>query len=465
MLSVQQWDESRNAYNLIEMNGNGKLLVRYFEGKPDEWETKPPLLIWAQLACAKVLGINELSIRLPSAFAALGLALGLIAFFRRSFQQTWMGMLVALVLVSTEGYIRIHVTRTGDHDSLLIAWMMGFLLCYFRFLEEDAQRSRNILLAMLFLTLGILTKSIVPMIFLPGVFIYTLIRRKLRFVLLYPAFWGGIGLLLLGVGSYYAAHEYLTPGYLKIIWENELFPRYFNTATKYTYDKHPFDWFLKLFYTMQYRYWLTLLPLALGLPIVVFRGKMRLFALFFVIQSFVFYCLISAGTANDWYIAPIFPMLAICMGMTLYWLIEQVIAAAATLTHPWKIWAAQWIICLAVLAVPYKSVLDQTLHPKDEAWEHQYGYVIRRLPRVAPEIREFKVLVNGFLPSLSYYCRLFSDNYGYKITTTGNWEELQVGEYVLVAGEDGKNLLNDHFATELRFEANQGFLYKVLAKR
>jgi 4-amino-4-deoxy-L-arabinose transferase-like glycosyltransferase len=44
-IPVRIWDESRNAMNAWSMYLNGNPFIPYYEGAPDMWNTKPPLLI------------------------------------------------------------------------------------------------------------------------------------------------------------------------------------------------------------------------------------------------------------------------------------------------------------------------------------------------------------------------------------------------------------------------------------
>lgn len=70
-LPVRVWDESRTAVNAYEMYQHGNYLVPTYNEEPDMWNTKPPLMVWLQVFSMKLLGTNEFSLRLPSAFAAL----------------------------------------------------------------------------------------------------------------------------------------------------------------------------------------------------------------------------------------------------------------------------------------------------------------------------------------------------------------------------------------------------------
>ena len=53
-LPIRIWDESRLATNAYEMLKNGNFIVTYFDGKPDMWNTKPPLLIWLDVLFMKI---------------------------------------------------------------------------------------------------------------------------------------------------------------------------------------------------------------------------------------------------------------------------------------------------------------------------------------------------------------------------------------------------------------------------
>ena len=71
LLPIRMWDESRNAVNAIEMYQSGDLLTRTFNGSPETYELKPPLLIWLQVVCLHWFGLNELAIRFPSIFFSI----------------------------------------------------------------------------------------------------------------------------------------------------------------------------------------------------------------------------------------------------------------------------------------------------------------------------------------------------------------------------------------------------------
>ena len=99
-LPIRIWDESRQAINAYEMYHNSDYIVTHFEGKPDMWNTKPPFLIWTQVILMKTIGINELAVRLPSAFAAFFTCLALLLFSIKYLKNFWFGFIVIVVLIN-----------------------------------------------------------------------------------------------------------------------------------------------------------------------------------------------------------------------------------------------------------------------------------------------------------------------------------------------------------------------------
>jgi len=85
LLPIRLWDEARNAVNAIEMSQSHNWLVRTYNGIPETFETKPPLLTWFQVVSLKVFGYNELAIRLPSVVFSI---LSLIVLFVLLFKMT-----------------------------------------------------------------------------------------------------------------------------------------------------------------------------------------------------------------------------------------------------------------------------------------------------------------------------------------------------------------------------------------
>src|SRR5262249_37611047 len=136
---LREWDEARNAINALEMSEDHNFMVKHFQGNPDTWETKPPLLVWLQVIGFETLGYGELAVRLPSALATLALCIFLPIFFSRRFRAPIIGILASMVIVTTQGYIHDHAARTGDHDAMLVCFEMIMLCCFFSYTETRSR--------------------------------------------------------------------------------------------------------------------------------------------------------------------------------------------------------------------------------------------------------------------------------------------------------------------------------------
>ncbi len=67
-LPVMHFDKGRLAINALEMYNNGFSIHTTFYNEVDFWNTKPPLMIWLEVASMKTFGFNLIAFRLPAAF-------------------------------------------------------------------------------------------------------------------------------------------------------------------------------------------------------------------------------------------------------------------------------------------------------------------------------------------------------------------------------------------------------------
>ncbi|NJN35052.1 MAG: hypothetical protein HC817_13135 [Saprospiraceae bacterium] len=129
------WDEAIYANNAIEMYVNKDFIVLKNNGLPTLYNVKPPLVIWLQCISIWIFGVSEFSIRLPSAIAALFTCFALFYFAKRNFNST-IGILAVMFLITSAGYIQVHVSRTGDLDSVLVLFITLYTLVFFEMLLQ-----------------------------------------------------------------------------------------------------------------------------------------------------------------------------------------------------------------------------------------------------------------------------------------------------------------------------------------
>ncbi len=217
-LPIRIWDEARQAINAYEMLNNKNFIVTHFEGKPDMWNTKPPLLIWIQVIFMKLLGVNEIAVRLPSAIAALFTCVALVVFSIKYLKNSWFGIFAAFVLITSHGYVNVHGSRTGDYDALLTLFTTLSGLLFFSYCQK--KNLKHLYLFFLFTALAVLTKSISGLLFLPAIFIYSILQKQLVPLLKNKHFYLGLVGFLVLIFGYYFLRESQNPGYLAAVQEN-----------------------------------------------------------------------------------------------------------------------------------------------------------------------------------------------------------------------------------------------------
>jgi 4-amino-4-deoxy-L-arabinose transferase-like glycosyltransferase len=225
---IQMWDESRLAVNALEMALNGNLIVTHFEGSPDMWNTKPPLLIWMIALCMKIFGYNEFALRLPSALAAMSTAIIIFILASKYLKDLKISLVSGLVLITSYGFIGYHTGRSGDYDALLVLWITIYSLSYFIYLHSNEQKTQNFYwsIATVTIILAVLTKGIAGILPLPGILLYTAYQKKMGKLLFSSRFYISLILFSGVVLGYYFLREHYNPGYITAVLNNELGGRY-----------------------------------------------------------------------------------------------------------------------------------------------------------------------------------------------------------------------------------------------
>ncbi|HWB64246.1 MAG TPA: glycosyltransferase family 39 protein, partial [Chitinophagales bacterium] len=219
-MPFRMWDESILGINAINMMADHNYIVTHFYGQPDIWNCKPPVMIWCIVLFSRLLGFGELALRLPSALAALFLCIYLFFVLRKYTGNSVFGFLTVVILVTCNGYIRNHVTRTGEYDSLLVSFSALMAMNLFLAVQaiEKRKQSAHLFLFFIFLTLAVLTKGIACMMLMPGLFIYTLAHKRVLPFLKNKAFYAGLIFFLVFGAGYYFLRETMNHGYLQAVW-------------------------------------------------------------------------------------------------------------------------------------------------------------------------------------------------------------------------------------------------------
>jgi len=453
-IPIRIWDEARLAINAYEMHTNGDFIVKHFEGAPDMWSTKPPLMIWLQVLFIKLLGVRELSIRLPSAIAACLTCLFILFFSVRYLKNFWFGFIAGIVLTSSYGYITTHAARTGDHDALLTLFTTLYALSFFIFIET--QKLKYLYFTFLAIILAALTKGIAGVLFAPALLFYALARRKAMDLIKNPHLYFGVGLFLLFVLGFYLLREHYNHGYIKAVIGNELVGRYFQTNEGH---KASFWFYLRMLVDHQFGYWYLFVPCGVLVGFFHSEKIYRRLAGYSALLVVVYFIVISFGqTKLEWYSVPMFPFLAILVAIFLYF-IFRLIQDSSFFPNILMANVLAFIFLFLVCITPYRQTIANIYgHPCKDFY--RIGYLLKKAVKGKKNLGGYILLHNGYYAHNLFYVRILQDK-GMAISLKTDWKNLKVNDRVLVHQQEVKDYITRHYSVDLLKNYHNVLFYKI----
>ncbi len=373
-LPVQVWDEARVGVNAQEFGQASSWLVPTFEGEPDMWSTKPPLMVWLVYGFNQLLGPGEWALRLPSALAGLLTCLVLVYIGGKVLGNKFIGALAAMVLVTATGYVKIHGTRTGDYDALLTLFITLYSFSWYLWLTRF--KARYILFTFLFLSLAALTKSVAAFFPVPALLLFTVAQKQLRWSLRKPQLYMGLLFFVLLVGGYYLGREQVNPGYLAKIWTDELAHSYTNTVQGHS---NSVFYYIGLWFSRSFMPWMLLVPAAIYLCYTAGGAQRRLMLFCLTYIGVLLFIISTAATKLNWYDLSFYPFAALILAMGLRRL--GVILWEALEFLPYRNIVLVSLLAL-VFYMPYYTVLDNAWFNTDDLRRHPYWHLSHYLQQV-----------------------------------------------------------------------------------
>jgi len=440
-LPFQIWDEARLANNAYEMFNNNNFIVTSYGNQPDMWNTKPPLMIWFQVFFMHLFGVNELAVRLPSALAALFTCIGLLAFFEKTFKSFWFATITVAVLITTGGYIALHVSRTGDYDALLVFFTTIGGLSFFHFTETF--NNRFLYYFFIATTLSVLTKSVTGLLFLPAMFLYVIYRKQFVIFLKNKHLYIGIGIFIFFVGGYYIIREIMNNGYLQAVQNNELGGRYLETNEGHG---HEFWYYFHNIVDYQMKFWYLFIPAGLFIGIFSKNEKIKRLTIFSALMVVVFFLVISAAkTSLHWYTAPLFPFLAILVAICLHFIflfIQQNNFINNQLTKN----ILPYLFLLFLIFTPYQTILNETISPEKDNFYEMSTY-LREALRGKHDVNNCKIIYKYNNQHLTIYTALL--NKKNCNLSFADWTQLQNGDKIVVSQKEMQDSIDSKYVYEV----------------
>jgi len=357
---IKIWDESSSARNSVEMLHSGNYLFATIDGKPDYYDVKPPLQLWLKVMSFKVFGINEFAVRVPTLISYFLLTLLLFFFANIYLKNSNIGIILVILPAISYGFVNYHMAWHGDTDILLTLFTTSYLLLAFVFLEEFPKHRLGYVILLSFLvSTAYFTKSIAGIAPAIGIVIYALIKRRKVFTS-YVSYLPVV-IFILSLVIYYFVVDLYAPGYFKSIINNHLMPfKEYPTAPKHPEFSFYFNYLLNTgFYP--FSYWLPIIII----PLIFSKNKqLKNFLIYLLITSSAF--LIGQSSAlmkNEWYIAPIYPLLWLIIAVSIYETSSVIKARLFPKSKAFVIlYYALLISGLYVSAHGYHKVLDHNIN-------------------------------------------------------------------------------------------------------
>jgi 4-amino-4-deoxy-L-arabinose transferase-like glycosyltransferase len=439
-LPLRQYDEARQAINAMEMVQSGNCIVTSYDGVPETWNTKPPLLIWLQASFMTVLGPTELAVRLPSAIAGLLTGFMLWFFAKRHLSSEYLGLLAAGILFTTAGYVRLHGSRTGDFDALLTLFTTwaGLSLWLYREKKERGYFKQFFVA----ITFGMLTKGIAALLFTPAYLIFLISNKQLFPLLRWRITYLGLAASLLIVGGYYMFRNYLQDSYLEAVVQNELGGRFAQTTEGHGAG---FRYYFEMLLVDHFFPWMWLLPAGLLLIAVSPRSTLARLWKYALLLAITHLLVISSSyTKLEWYAMPVYPWLGLITAIGLFY-IGQLLHASRLFAN-----SLSTVLIITIAAIVYypafNRVKSTTYHPQEQAWdESNYAicYFLRSVLEEKRELPAHKLVHWGYDAHARYYAkRCTMDGKDLSIVRK---EELLSGDTVLICHPEMEVYLAEHY--------------------
>jgi 4-amino-4-deoxy-L-arabinose transferase-like glycosyltransferase len=403
---IRIWDESRVAINAIEMAESANLMVTTYDNVPEDWNTKPPLLIWLQALFISMVGVNELAIRLPGALAALATCTLLFLVLYRSLNNIIPAFAAVIILISSPGYVSFHGTRSGDYDSLLT--LFTTLYCLSIYLYSQSCRSRHIIWFFIFLTLAVMTKGIAGMLILPGIFIFLLTDKKIGEFVRSRQTLIGAGFFIMTVGFYYLMREHFQPGYLKAVWWNEISGRYTDNVEGHA---EPWNYYLKNLVEERYPWFIYILIPGAVLNLFHTNVKVRKFSLFCLVVTLTFFVIISFSVSKmAHYDLPAYPLMAIVCALFIHGIYNILQSSFATRIY-YHYNFIPLLFLAAVLSPPYMETLNRWMSPTEnehDGWFYSLSYGLQDMAESHDLTGPVKIHYEEYAAHIEFYRRQLS---------------------------------------------------------
>lgn len=304
---MQKWDEGiHGSVSLEYWQGNDWALT--YHQQP--YFAKPPLRFWLTAPIVDRLGGTEFAMRFWSAVAGVLTALLLWWWATQSTKKELIGVATATIFLLGR-FIFYHSFRTGETDGILVFLVTASMYSYWRWWTNRRWWIwTGIAIGLTFMTKPMFGVFPLAIIGLDLVASRSLTKERFGDVLKVTA------LSLLVAAPW---HIVMTMRFGQTFWDSFIGFNVLQRAGDTLYKNYvPWWWYAKVI-AMRFFPFVTLLPLALRATVrPAFRKGVSLERIVLIWIAVIFAAFTLIKTKFDWYVLPLYPALALLIGVAMY---------------------------------------------------------------------------------------------------------------------------------------------------
>ncbi|MFW6143409.1 MAG: ArnT family glycosyltransferase [Patescibacteria group bacterium] len=318
------WDESIYAAVAREMVERNDFLTLFWN-KQTFFE-KPPLYFWLTAGMFKLFGVSEFTARFWSAWAGV-LGVGVVYVFGRALFDKFVGLVSAFSLATTVHWI--HQARLAMLDVFAAVLVTSALFFFWQAWEKGERKFwclYGLFTGLVFMAKGPLALLPITIVAFFVFFQFFVKQGKLAFGRIFKGALLAAGVFLLVVVPWHALMIFKHGE--SFVEEYFLYHMFRRAQVGIEQHGKPFFWYLVVIKHWG-RLWaavaLLALPAAFANAVYNFRNELGdafMFCLLWVVLTFLVFS--TSASKIQWYIIPIYPVLAIVCGWFLLWLGKQV---------------------------------------------------------------------------------------------------------------------------------------------
>ncbi len=412
------WDESLYAMRAYHFSTEHAYLKNFeqYPGITSYPNLKPPLGSFLQAISFELFGYTEWALRMPIALFTMLTVVLIVEMLHQITRSYWPGFLSGIILLSSWGYIREHVVRTGDHDVLILFFLLLQLFAFYFYISKAYQPKHLVLFTLA--TLGaFFTKGIMAFFLFQAFLVYSIYAREFTKIIRQRLVYLVLAISIFTIVAYYWLMDMLFPGFFDLVWDT-VWGRYTGTIENH---KLPWYFYLQQFFEKGFFPWCLLLPLAF-----ICKGHKSFIALV-VIAIISFALLITLSqTKLYWYDTMLYPLAAILLGVTLTHLKIGKKRISSPDNRPnFMLLTGVTILFL----IGYYKVLKTNLNQRWPEEPNQYAYLMKKT-----SLNSYTVYGYEYNVQAAFYAQLLNEQFDKEISVITYLEQKthQIGDHILV---------------------------------